>query len=209
LHSLVLTGIGLLICYGFLIAAFILGSIWIVVIGLITSFAFVFWADWFLVPFREVGKQSYTLADCLTLAEALRLLKIVTLISLVALVTCFGLLAKTYWEIYSFTGWKEQVFTYATQSGSKQALSDFQKGKLQLYELNGEREKSEYSGRHDGQFEIWYKWYYPTLGVASRYGDAEYVEYYNDKMKYMNAHPEKFRQVSNAATNILAKPSAH
>jgi hypothetical protein len=76
LHSLVVVGMGLFICYVFLIAAFIFGSIWIGVLGLITSFTFVFWADWFLVPFREAGKQSYTLVDCLTLTEALRLLKI-------------------------------------------------------------------------------------------------------------------------------------
>jgi hypothetical protein len=155
------------------------------------------------------GKAIIYFSRLFNIDRSLAAIKNCTIISFVALAVCFGFWAKTYWEIYSFTGWKEQVFTFATESGSRQALSDFQKGKLQLYELNGEREKSEFSGRHDGQFEIWYKWYYPTLGAASRYGDAEYVEYYNDKMKYMYAHPEKFRQESNAVTNILAKPSAH
>lgn len=134
--------------------------------------------------------------------------KIVLAVFSVTLIVCLGLLAKVYWQTYWFGGWKDQTFLYSSSDGVQQALDDFKTGKLRIYELNGEREDAKFSGRRDGAFEIWYMWYHPSLGIAEEYAMSNWVAYYNMKMKYMYAHPEKFRQESNAVTNTLAKPSA-
>jgi hypothetical protein len=136
-------------------------------------------------------------------------LKIVVAVLPVATIICLAFLVKFYWQTYWFGGWKDQAFMYSSSDAVHEALDDFQIGKLRLYELDGDRDDSKFSGRRDGSFEIWYKWYHPSLGIAEQYSMSNWVEYYNMKMKYMYAHSEKFRQESNSTTNTLAKPVAH
>jgi hypothetical protein len=135
-------------------------------------------------------------------------LKIVVAVLSVATIICLAFLAKFYWQTYWLGGWKDQVFMYSSSDAVHEALDDFQIGRLRLYELDGDRDDSKFSGRRDGSFEIWYKWYHPSLGIAEQYATSNWVTYYNMKMKYMYSHPDKFQQHSRAATNTLAKPSS-
>jgi hypothetical protein len=135
--------------------------------------------------------------------------KIVVVILSATTIICLAFLIKFYWQTYWFGGWKDQTFMYSSSDGARQALDDFQSGRLRLYELDGDRDDAKFSGRRDGSFEIWYMWYHPSLGIAEQYAMSNWVAYYNMKMKYMYAHPEKFSQESNTATNILVKPAAH
>jgi hypothetical protein len=135
-------------------------------------------------------------------------LKIVVAVLSVTTIIYLAFLARFYWQTYWFGGWKDQTFMYSSSDAVHEALDDFQIRKFRLYELDGDRDDSKFSGRRDGSFEIRYKWYHPSLGIAEQYSMSNWVAYYNMKMKYMYAHPEKFHQESNAATNSFAKPSA-
>ena len=72
-------------------------------------------------------------------------------------------------------------------------MDDFHAGKLRLFELAGERDRPQFSGRHEGPFEIWYPQFYPILGEAHKYSTEQFIEFYNSKMRYMHEHPEKFQ----------------
>jgi hypothetical protein len=140
--------------------------------------------------------------------------RIVVAILLVTTIFCFVFLAKVYWQIHGIGGWQDQTFMYSGSDGARQALDDFQSGIARLYELKGaERDqynlKNQFTGRRDDSLEVWHKEYYPSVGIANQYAESNWVAFYNSKMKYMSAHPEKFRRSTNNAANILAIPTAH
>jgi len=90
--------------------------------------------------------------------------------------------------------WKEEVYGLASVFGAIRARDDFEKGKIRLFELDLSREQrgEVFTGKSEGPFEIWKPQYLPLLGYPSQYATEQMVASYNDKMRYMNAHPEDF-----------------
>jgi hypothetical protein len=118
-----------------------------------------------------------------------------------------GSLVLVAWEhhqIYGIGGWRDQVYGAKGALASRQALDDFQHGRLRLFQLRGESEAAKYTGTNDGPFEVWIAQFYPSLGPAHRYASEQFIEFYNRKMRYMQTHPERFRGTNvqpNAAAN--------
>ncbi len=56
--------------------------------------------------------------------------------------------------------------------------------------ISGEQDGTKYSGTNDGPFEIWFPQYYPK-NYPLRYQIEQMVAAYNDRMRYMQAHPQK------------------
>jgi hypothetical protein len=105
-----------------------------------------------------------------------------------------SLIAWGYWQIYGIGGWRDQLYASEGAVASRRALDDFHDGHLRLYTLGGENEKAKYTGTNDGPFEIWVPHFYPSLGRAHRYSTEQFIEFYNRKMRYMQAHPGEFRR---------------
>lgn len=111
----------------------------------------------------------------------------------VTLLVSLILLGKAYWEIYHFTGWKQEVWALSGYGATMQALADFKKGNLRLLKIEGENDKLKFSGQREGPFEIWLVQYLPILGKVHKYSQERYVDSYNRKMRYMYEHPDKFQ----------------
>ncbi len=77
---------------------------------------------------------------------------------------------------------------------TRQAMDDFREGHLVLYTLSSESEKPQYTGKHDGPFEIWTYPFSPDLGRAHRYSKEQFVDFYNRKMRYVHSHADKFQR---------------
>lgn len=103
------------------------------------------------------------------------------------------LLGKAYWDIYGFTGWKQEVGVLSGYTATMQALADFEKGNLRLLKIEGENNELRFSGQREGPFEIWIVQYLPILGKVHKYSQEQYVDFYNRKMRYMYDHPDKFQ----------------
>jgi hypothetical protein len=101
------------------------------------------------------------------------------------IVILLGLYFKKSYEIEGGfgIGWKDEVRSLAGMHASEEAKDDYAKGLFRLYELDGESSESIFTGRLDGQYEIWKRAHYPSLGGASRYSDEVFVDIYNAKMK--------------------------
>jgi hypothetical protein len=129
-----------------------------------------------------------------------RTLKVAILVLIVALFTSLGFLAhalwrNSMWEQQMFL-WEQQVYGLAGYEGGTRALHDFRAGKLRLYVISGERDHEKYSGTNDGPFEVWYPQYFPEY-YAFRYPVEVKVSFYNDKMRYMHDHSDKFLTITN------------
>jgi hypothetical protein len=120
-----------------------------------------------------------------------------------SLVVCSIFLGIAYWQIYGITGWKEEVWSLAGYAATMQALHDFRDGKLRLLKIDGENDTLRFSGQYKGPFEIWIAQYLPALGQVHKYSKEQYIEFYNRKMRYMYAHPEKFQRKQDGANNEL------
>lgn len=114
----------------------------------------------------------------------------------IALLGCVVLLAWGYWQIYGAGGWRDQVYGAKGALATYRALDDFHHGHLRLYQLAGESDSARYTGTNDGPFEVWIPQFYPSLGHAHRYATEQFIEFYNRKMRYMYAHPDRFREQS-------------
>ena len=120
--------------------------------------------------------------------------KILLALLVVALMTSLGFLGRALWRNYS---WKQEAYGLAGMVATKQAMEDFQKGRLRLRVIQGENERLRYSGSNNGPFEVWIVQFYPSLGFPHRYSTEQQVEFYNRKMRYMHEYPEKFAAVTN------------
>lgn len=88
--------------------------------------------------------------------------------------------------------WKNSMLVMAKYAAALQALSDFKKGELRIYEIVEDNDR-EFANRYEGPFEIWHKPYHPILGYPHKYATEMFVEMYNSKMRYMQAHPNDFK----------------
>lgn len=88
--------------------------------------------------------------------------------------------------------WQEEVYGLVAYFGTARADRDFKNGKLRLFELADEQKVDAFSGRSEGPFEIWNPQYFPKSGYPHWYVTKEMVAFYNRRMQYMHAHPEKF-----------------
>ncbi len=111
----------------------------------------------------------------------------------VALIASLGFLAHALWQNQM---WEMQVYGLAGYQGASRARQDFQAGRLRLFVIAGERSDDKFSGTNDGPFEIWYPQYFPQYHPF-RYSAEQMVKFYNDKMRYMHEHPEKFVTATN------------
>lgn len=89
--------------------------------------------------------------------------------------------------------WRDQVSMEASALGANHALRDFRADKLRIFELDGPSEHNQPTGRRDGPFEVWRSFYIPEMGETHRWEREHYIATYNSKMRYMQAHPAKFR----------------
>ena len=119
----------------------------------------------------------------------MKLLKILVAVLLISLITSLAFLGRALWRNY---WWAWEVYGLSAMAATKEAMYDFQQGKLRLRVLQGENENLRYSGSNDGPFEIWIASFYPALGYPHSFSTERQVEAYNRKMRYMHEHPEKF-----------------
>jgi hypothetical protein len=106
--------------------------------------------------------------------------------------------------------WEMEMYGMATYAGAMQADADFRHGNMRLYELSPAPDtKSKDTHRKDGPFEVWTWPYYPTLGHAHQFGEERFVDMYNEKMRYMQAHSEQFGPNSDGAHGDTTQPSGH
>jgi hypothetical protein len=111
--------------------------------------------------------------------------KVVIMSLVAALIVSLGFLVHA---LRLNTLWKSEVSVQAIYDGSEQAKQDFQNGRLRLFEFHGENGEDKFSGRHQGQFEIWYAEYHPSVDVQ-RIPEEKWVETYNQFMKLWNSWP--------------------
>jgi hypothetical protein len=114
-----------------------------------------------------------------------------------------GLLVRSWWTNLQ---WEQAMFGVATYAGAMQADADFRNGVLRFYELTPDT-KAEDTHRKDGPFEVWTRTYYPNLGHAHEFAEQRFVEMYNEKMRYMHAHPERFDPNGDSAHVDTTQPS--
>lgn len=88
--------------------------------------------------------------------------------------------------------WEMALDINAGNAAALQALYDFKKGELRIYEII-EDGNDESSNRYKGPFEIWYKPYSPILGYPHKYSTEVFVDIYNSRMQYMYLHPNKYK----------------
>jgi hypothetical protein len=137
----------------------------------------------------------------LHLVDNPRALKIVIGVLVVALCTSLGFLVRAFSN--NFT-WKLQVDTLARYEGSTRARHDFQSGRLRVFVICGGRSEDKFSGTNSGPFEVWFPQYFPEIN-SFRYAADTMVAAYNDRMRYMHEHPERYL-VSTNATVQTATP---
>jgi len=101
------------------------------------------------------------------------------------------------WQIYYFGGWRDTVQLKASMQATLLALNDYEAGILRIYTIQGQREARAFTGTHDGPFEVWAEQYYPSLGPAHRLSTEECVKAYNNKMRYMYDHPDRWSRPTN------------
>ena len=130
-----------------------------------------------------------------------RALKIVIGVLVVGLCTSLGFLVRALSN--NFT-WKLQVDSLARYEGSTRARHDFQSGKLRLFLISGGRSEDKFSGTNEGPFEVWFPQYFPEIR-SFRYAEDTMVAAYNDRMRYMHEHPERY-PVSTNTTGQQTKP---
>ena len=93
--------------------------------------------------------------------------------------------------------WRDQMRGMAGYAAALQALSDFENGKLRIFEL-ARIDLAEggqlfaFTGRRDGPFEIWTRGYLQFLSPPDRYANEQFIKTYNSKMRYMHSNPERF-----------------
>lgn len=128
-----------------------------------------------------------------------RALKIVIGVLVVALCTSLGFLIHA---VYNNFTWKLLVDGLARYQGSTRARSDFQSGTLRLYVISGGRSDDKFSGTNDGPFEVWFPRYHPEF-YPFRYEVEAMVTAYNDRMRYMHAHPERYSVGTNTTRQTV------
>jgi hypothetical protein len=124
-------------------------------------------------------------------------LKIVITVLAVALLTSLGFLAHALSQIW---WWKQEVWGLDGQVAAYRALYDFGAGRLRLFMISGERSDDKFSGTNDGPFQIWFPQYYTAI-YPMRYSIEQQVRFYDDKMRYMQQHPERFLTTTNRRPN--------
>jgi hypothetical protein len=89
--------------------------------------------------------------------------------------------------------WRDTLSMEADVLGTNIARRDFRAGMLRLYELSGPADESRPTSRREGPFEVWRSFYFPDAGPAHQWERERFIAAYNEKMRYMQAHPAKFR----------------
>lgn len=117
-----------------------------------------------------------------------------------ALLTSLVFLGRALWRNY---WWEMEAYGLAGMVATREAMTDFSKGRLRLRAVQGENEQLRYSGSNDGPFEIWIPHFYPSLGYPHRFSTERQVEFYNRKMRHMLDNPEEF----SAKTTSLERDS--
>jgi|GEM_PF-5140920 hypothetical protein len=107
-----------------------------------------------------------------------------------ALTICIGLVLYLLWQNFWL---KKSLDHMASQAGAMQAMSEFRKGRLVLFEIVPTNDFPRFSGRYDGPFEIWFDEYHPDMPSAWNYAQRRLNEAHNAQMRLMYQHPERFK----------------
>ncbi len=109
---------------------------------------------------------------------------------LVVLVIClqFFVMGRLWWNNHLL---KSDVYGMSVYAGTLQALVDYEKGKLRILELTIEGPSS-YSGRDEGEFEIW-NWAYYNKHFY--YTNKCFIDAYNRKIKVLHLEAEKEKAI--------------
>jgi len=111
---------------------------------------------------------------------------IIPIICATLIVSSFFLLilllrGKVEWKLKSY---QHEMIVMAQYAAALQALHDFERGKLRLYELKEDGEEK-YANQNEGPFELWFMPYSSTIGKPHAEAKNVFVEMYNNKMKTM------------------------
>ncbi len=86
-----------------------------------------------------------------------------------ALTLTFCVLGYTLWQNF---WWRLSVDYIAGEAGTAQAMSEFHKGRLILWEIDPTNNFPRFSGKYDGPFEIWLDEYNPEMSYPWQYMQA-------------------------------------
>lgn len=120
-----------------------------------------------------------------------------------ALLGSLGLLA---YEFYSNYCYKRKLEAVSKLAGLDDAIVSYGRGYLRLYELDEtNRDRSEFTGRREGPFEIWHLPYNASEPASWRSSDRIYWQEYNDMMHYQFNNPKRYRSGSLLVTNNVVR----
>jgi hypothetical protein len=105
-------------------------------------------------------------------------------------------------ESWTNMQWEQTMYGMATAAGTMEAGDDYRNGVLRVFELAADS-TTEDTGSKDGPFEVWTWAYFPSMGHPQVYAAERFVEMYDQRMRYMYAHPEKFK-LSGGATRATS-----
>jgi hypothetical protein len=106
------------------------------------------------------------------------------------LTICIGFILCLFWQNFWL---KKSLDHMADQAGAMQAMSEFRKGRLVIWEIIPTNDFPRFSGRYDGPFEVWLDEYHPDMPSAWKYAQRRLDEAHNAQMRLMYQHPERFK----------------
>ena len=101
------------------------------------------------------------------------------------------------------TMWELKMEGQAPYGATLQASADFRAGHLRLYRLTLDG-PHEFTGKTEGQFEIWTWPSHADTGHPFAYTAERFVEAYNTRMRNMVVHPEHFEADYEARRKLLS-----
>ncbi len=116
-----------------------------------------------------------------------------------ALTICIGLVLYLLWQNFWL---KKSLDHMASQAGAMQAMSEFRRGRLVLWEIVPTNDFPRFSGRYDGPFEVWLDEYHPDMPSAWKYAQRRLDEAHNAQMRLMYQHPERFKTETQKESNV-------
>ena len=117
----------------------------------------------------------------------------------VALTICIGVVLCLLWQNFWL---KKSLDHMADQAGAMQAMSEFRRGRLVLWEIVPTNDFPRFSGRYDGPFEVWLDEYHPDMPSAWKYAQRRLDKAHNAQMRLMYQHPERFKTETQKESNV-------
>lgn len=94
------------------------------------------------------------------------------------------------WECF---WWRRAAEMMADESGHGEAVQEFRRGALVLWETNPTNDFPRFSGRMDGPFQIWLVEYHPEIPGPIQMAQQRKFEAHNLQMRRMMEDPKKYK----------------